>query len=237
MNMPKIRFSKELITRNFGLKALSVFMAMFLWYSVNFTGSSEVAVEIPIKFEGIPKKYELLWESNKTVTVWLTGQRRVVRGVLPDMVSAVVDLSHSKAGESFHQLNFGDLKLPPYVTPRKISPNVIRVHLEPLITRDLNVRPVLKGNPAEGFEVVSVGVIPGTIKVEGLRRFLKDEKDISTKPVDITGITGDVKKEAGLDLNGMNYQLDIDAVTVTVNVKEIQNMTGKKTKKKAKGKK
>jgi len=55
--------------------------------------------------------------------------------------------------------------------------------------------------------------------------------------VDITGITGDVKKEAGLDLNGMSYQLDIDAVTVTVNVKEIQNITGKKTKKKAKGNK
>ncbi len=210
---------KQWITENLGLKVISVLLAGFLWYLVNFTGSSEVAVEVPIKFEGIPASYELLWESSKTATVLLTGRERVIRGVVPEMVTVALDLSHSKAGESFYPLNFSNLRLPHHVSAVKISPTVIRVLLEEIITKELRVVPNLAGRPANGFVVDSVDIIPETIIAEGVKRFLEDEKEVFTELVDIEGISRDTKFKAKLDMNGMGYRIDSDTVMLTVKLR------------------
>jgi len=210
---------KNWITENLGLKVISVLLAGFLWYLVNFTGSSEVAVEVPITFEGIPANHELLWESSKTATVWLAGRERIIRGIVPDMVTAVLDLSHSKAGESFYPLNISNLRLPHHVSAIKVYPTVIRVLLEEIISKKLRVVPKLAGHPANGFVIDSVDIIPETIIAEGVKRFLEDEKDVVTKLVNIEGISRDTKVETKLDMKGMGYRIDSDTVTLTIKLR------------------
>ena len=176
-------------------------------------------MEVPIKFEGLPSSYELLWESSKTATVWLAGRERVIRGVVPELVTVVLDLSHSKAGETFHPLNLSNLTLPPHVSAVKISPTVIRVLLEEIISKDLQVVPNLTGRPANGLVVDSVDVIPETIIAEGVKRFLKDEEKITTELTDIEGISKDTTFEVKLDMKGMGYRIDSDTVTLTVKLR------------------
>jgi len=228
--MKPVRFSKEWLLANFWMKTLSVFLATSLWYLVNFTGSSEVAVEATLRFTGIPERYEMLWQSNRSVTVWLSGQRRAIRLIDPETVVATVDLSHAKSGESFHQLGFADLTLPPGVQPTKISPNVIRVHLEQIITKRLKVRPVFEGEPREGYRIARVDVVPSTVRVRGPRRFLRGEKEIRTAPVDLGGISGTMSYAARLETDGTSLKADIEGVTVTVMVEPVETGPGPENK-------
>jgi len=217
-----VRFSREWVTRNFWLKALSVLLAAFLWHSVNFTGSSEVAVEAPVRFDGIPERYEMLWQSNRTVTVWLTGKRRAIRLVNPEQIVASIDLSHAKSGESFHQLGFANLSLPAGIKATKISPNVIRVHLEQIISKQLKVHPILEGKPRTGYEVTHVDVIPEMVAVKGLRRFLRNEKEIHTAPISIGDLSANATFSAALEANGTSLRAETSEVTVTVTVQPVE---------------
>lgn len=226
---PSIQFSREWLTRNFWLKALSVVLATFLWHTVNFTGSSEVAVEAPVRFDAIPERYEMLWQSNRSVTVWLTGKRRAIRLVDPDQIVASIDLSHTKSGESFHQLGFANLSLPPGVQATKISPNVIRVHLEQVVSKKLKVHPILEGEPKKGYEITHVDVIPETVTVKGLRRFLRNEKEIHTESVSVRDISANMTYSVSLEANGTSLQTETAEVTVTVTVQPVDPTKKKKT--------
>lgn len=207
------------LTENLGFKALSVLFAVLLWYMVNFTGSAEVVVAAPVRFDKIPGNYDLLWESANTVSITLSGQKRVIKSLAPDAVSVAVDLSRAKPGESFHQVTLGNLSLPPDVQTVKIAPNVIRVHLEEIISRKLAVRPNIVGEPRKGWTVAGVDLSPESVIVSGVKRFIVGEHEIHTEPINIDGISRDMTFTVKLDTAGGGYRLAADKATVTVRVK------------------
>jgi len=207
------------LTENIGFKALSVLFAVLLWYMVNFTGSTEIVISAPVKFDRIAENYDLLWESASTVSITLSGQKRVVKSLAPDAVSVAVDLSRARPGESFHQVNFGNLTLPPDLQIVKITPNVIRVHLEEIISRKLAVRPNIVGEPRRGWAVAGVDVSPESVIVSGVKRFIVGEHEIHTEPVNIDGIARDTTFAVKLDTAGGGYRLAADRAAVTVRVR------------------
>ena len=210
------------LAEDLGLKALSVFIALFLWYMVNFTGSSDVSYQIPIEFQNVPEDTEIVWESSRTLTVWMSGQERAIKNLSPSRVKAWVDLKEAKTGESYHQLSQANVELPDEVTLVRMSPSVIRVLLDRVITRDLVVKANLEGNPAPGYRVEKVEVMPRKVIVEGVRRFLSDSKEVQTERVDITGISSDTTFQTRLYDNGAGFRASSDMVAVTVRVRQEQ---------------
>ncbi len=212
-------FSMKWFTEDLGLKVLSVLIALFLWYMVNFTGSSEVSYQIPIEFQNVPANTEIVWESSRTVTIWMSGQERAIKNLSPTMVKAWVDLAEAKTGESYHQLSQANVEVPTEVNLVRMSPTVIRVLLDRVITKDLVVKPSLEGNPAPGYRVEKVEVMPKKVIAEGVRRFLSDSKEVMTDKVDISGISSDTTFQARLYDNGAGIRISSDMVTVTVRVR------------------
>jgi len=220
------KFDTRWITEDIGLKVLSVLIALFLWYIVNFTGSSEVSYQVPIEFRNIPSNTEILWESSRSVTVWMSGKERAMRSLSAASVKAWVDLADAKTGESYHQLGPGNLEIPGQVSVVRMSPTVIRVLLDKVITKELTVKPTLVGAPAPGFRVDKVEVVPRKVTAEGVRRFLADGKEITTEKIDISGISNDTTFETRLYDSGPGFRLSSDTVVVTVRVKS-EAPTGK----------
>jgi len=108
---------------------------------------------------------------------------------------------------------------------------VQRVNLEPSIigvtidieqqrfSRSVAVSVVTDGEPATGYNVVSVSVDPPTVTVSGTRSFISGTDSIDTQPVDIDGADATVVRSVSLDIpGGAEVTGGSQVVTVTVTI-------------------
>lgn len=86
------------------------------------------------------------------------------------------------------------------VTEVKISPDKIRatVPIE-AAGKSVAVFATLVGTPASGLEVLDRAVIPSTVLIEGDAAALEGLLSVQTEPVDITGATGNISRQVGIE--------------------------------------
>ena len=78
-----------------------------------------------------------------------------------------------------------ELDLPPGVQVSRISPAQISVNLAKRITRQVPVRPVLKGKPAQGYEVAEITFKPDKVDISGPEDGLAALDWIWTVPIEV----------------------------------------------------
>ena len=105
------------------------------------------------------------------------------------------------------------------VTQVDVSPSSARVRIAVSslsTTRTLPVAPVLKGDPATGFEVTATSSEPAVVTVHGDAGTLAGLTSIPTKPVSITGAKDDIVRDVALvPPSGVTLDL-VTQVSVTV---------------------
>ena len=118
------------------------------------------------------------------------------------------------------------------LTPRNDRGFLVqRVNVEPSITgvtieieqerfsRSVAVSVITAGDPATGYNVLSVSVDPPTVTVRGTESFITGTDSIDTQPVDITGADENVVLSVSLDIpSGAEVTGGVQAVTVTVTI-------------------
>ncbi len=118
------------------------------------------------------------------------------------------------------------------LTPRNDRGFLVqRVNLEPSIigvtididqerfSRSVAVSVVTDGNPAPGYNVVSVSVDPPTVTVRGTQSFITGTDSIDTQPVGIDGADETVVRSVSLDIpSGAEVTGGAQVVTVTVTI-------------------
>ena len=118
------------------------------------------------------------------------------------------------------------------ITVGTVAPILVqRVNLEPSIigvtididqqrfSRSVAVSVVTDGDPATGYNVVSVSVDPPTVTVSGTRSFISGTDSIDTQPVDIDGADATVVRSVSLDIpSGAEVTGGSQVVTVTVTI-------------------
>jgi len=110
-------------------------------------------------------------------------------------------------------------------------PSTLGVNLEPSITgvtididqerfsRSVAVSVVTDGDPAAGYNIVSVSVSPPTVTVRGTQSFISGTDSIDTRPVDIDGADETVVRSVSLDIpSGAEVTGGAQVVTVTVTI-------------------
>ncbi len=116
------------------------------------------------------------------------------------------------------------------LTPRNDSGFLVqRVNLEPSITgvsidiqqekfsRAVVVSVVTDGDPATGYNVVSVSVSPPTVTISGTEAFIVGADSIDTQPVDIEGADETIIRSVSLDIpSGAEVTGGDQVVTVTI---------------------
>jgi YbbR domain-containing protein len=86
-------------------------------------------------------------------------------------------------------------------------------------TRTLPVSPVVAGDPASGYEIVSAAADPALVTVQGDAATLADLTTISTRPVSVAGAKDDVVKTVTFDLPAGVTAGGATKATVTVQVR------------------
>jgi len=177
---------KGFLTKNIELKVLTLIMSVFLWFFVTARGQSEIILELPVEFENVPARYEILSISNNNISVGIIGRERLIKNLSPKDIHVRLDLKKSKEGESIYYIKPSDIDLPPLVNVGKIEPPYVIVKLQRTMEKTVQVKPVITGTPRKGFVVRSIEVSPASVTVEGLLKTLEQLDHINTEPIDIT---------------------------------------------------
>ena len=87
--------------------------------------------------------------------------------------------------------------MPPNIEVMRISPKSIRIRLEQIAKKDVNVIPEIIGTPPAGYRLKNVEVNPQTVAVEGAEGVVNRLSVIKTEPINLSAIE---KKETVLDV-------------------------------------
>ncbi len=105
-----------------------------------------------------------------------------------------------------------------------VDPPTARVTIPVFSDKDsktLTISPLTTGEPAPGFELVSVTAEPRVVTVEGDIDELEPLRTIDTEPVPIGGLSANETLETTLALPTGIVALDVEAVRVTITVRAV----------------
>ncbi|MBI5102808.1 MAG: hypothetical protein HZB33_13375 [Nitrospirae bacterium] len=207
---------KNLVTNNPGLKISALLISILLWFFVTSTGQSEMVFEIPVEFKNIPAGLGIAGSSNRTATVNVRGQERLMKNIKASSIRVSVDLSKAKKGDGIFYVNKEDIKLPYNMTVSSVTPSSLKIKMDETVSAVVPVVPVITGRPARGFETWTVSVEPKNVAVHGLKTEMRKITDIKTEAFDITGLTETASQDVELLTPGANVRMDSNSAKITV---------------------
>jgi YbbR domain-containing protein len=219
---------KEKLTRNIGLKILSIILAALLWLVI--TNVDDPITQKP--FYNVP--VEIL---NKSVLTDLNQVYEITEGATIDFTVAArrnitddLTVSDFKVTADFSKLSDVnavtiDIKCPRYgdeVTVAKGLYQVMKVDLEELTQKNFKVNVVQIGEPADGYYVAEK-TASTIINVSGPKTKMERIAEIVAE-VDVTGVAGSFRTnekpkaldESGKEIDASNLKFNFDYVTINI---------------------
>ncbi len=174
--------------RHPGLALLALALSVGLWYARALERRMPVAereVEASLTLVNVPPHLVVTSDVPRTVAVRLRGPLERLQTV--DKLGAVVDLTQAREGEASYPVGSRLVNLPLDVGVVGISPPEVALRLEKLVSRQVPVRVVTAGSPAEGFRVAAVSAEPRLVLVQGPEQQVSVLPSVSTDPVVVEG--------------------------------------------------
>jgi hypothetical protein len=207
----------DFIRYQFGLKVMSVAIAVALWVVVFGSQTIEITKEVP--FEAVVNDEQILVDPvPEKITFKLSGPKAFLRTLsnrIEDPIRA--NIKTLKAGSFTHRIFSDAIKLPLGVKVQSITPNVIQLHVEELKKKSVPIKLTVTGNVPEGLKVLRMELNPSQIRVKGPKNRISSLSAIATIPIDLSAIhdTSIIPlafdfKMMGVDPDGVMPELNIE---------------------------
>jgi len=183
-------FLRRYVFRNFGLKLLSLVIAVLLWMAVAREPMAEVAITVPIEFQNAPDNLEISSESIPQVQVRERGPSGVVHDLGPAEVHAVIDLRSATSGEHTYDLAPSKIRAPRDVETLQVIPSQFRISFDKHGEKRVQVQPRVIGATAPGYRLGEVTVDPPYVNIAGPEKRVNAIESLITDPVDASGVMG-----------------------------------------------
>jgi len=207
---------------NWGIKLLSMGLALTLWFYVTSKGKTEMTLTIPLELRNIPQDMAVVGDVAGSLEARVQGQERALRDVSTGKkVVGVADLSMAKIGDNTVRISPDDIRRPSGVAVTYLSPTDIKVKLEPLVRRTFRLRPVLHGAPAAGYRLAKISASPANITVEGPSGVIKTLESLQTMPIDIQGAKESVTLEPKIDYRGKQVKILDKNIAVRITIERV----------------
>ena len=220
-----IRFIRNLLFRNWELKLLSFVLAFLIWISLipEEKTFSEKTLTIPLETLNIPREMELVEKPEATVDVTVRAPNRLIDEIGSSNVLAKLNLAEATVFQQEYPLNETMISIPPGTSVVRISPNKVRLKLERAKEVLLNVVPNIIGEVKENFRVVRVDVAPPRIPVKGPESKVREKDEVTTSPINISGLEGTAEFDADVILPRPELRLAFgrNRVKVRILIEEI----------------
>jgi YbbR domain-containing protein len=180
--------------RHFGLKLLSVGLAVVLWMIVSGEETVERGLRIPLELQQFPAGLELGGDVPTTVDVRVRGGSGVLSRVSAGEVVAVLDLRSARSGRRLFPLTPEQVRVPFGIEVVQVLPSAVALAFEVTASRQVPVVPAVDGRPAPGYMVGEMTAEPSTVEVVGPESAVKRASEVMTEPVSVAGAREKVKE-------------------------------------------
>ena len=198
---------RDLIVRNFWVKLLSLCLAVVLWYMAVGRERAEIGLNIPLELVNFPPRTVIANQVPDGINVRIRGSVALTRQVSDRKLRFSMDLGGAKIGPNSFTIKADALGLPRGLEITRLAPAEITVDLERIVTKKVNLLPVIKGEPAAGYIIEDITLEPREVEVQGPESVLKPLEIIWTEPVDVTNLTKPVTLDTAADLPDQSLSL------------------------------
>jgi len=211
----------KIITKNPTLKIISLILAIILWVFVKSKSGGELGLVVPLEFYRVPSNAIVTQVTDEAINVRVNGSFLQLERLPTREIRARIDLSRARPGTNSFDILPDNFNIPRGLEVTQISPSSVKVELDRVMEKVVQVKAAIKGRPARGYRVAKISVDPPYITLQGARSQLAGLKEVSTEVVDISGLKETVGIVAPLRIAELRLKKDVErTVTVTVTVKE-----------------
>lgn len=193
--------------RHSGLKVLSLLLAVLLWFMVAGQKEAERSLRIPLEFQNIPERLELIEEPPSFVDVRLRGPAGSLGQVRAGDVVAVLDLASARSGRRIFHLTPEQVSAPTGLRVVHVLPSTVALSFETSASKTVPVVPVIEGEPASGHVVGTVAASPAMAQIVGPTTALQRITEATTEPVSVSGATGRVRERVNVAVTDDSVRL------------------------------
>lgn len=182
----------EWISRNWGLKLISLVLAIGTWYYAVGEENIEVTRVIPLKIQMASPQMTVSEISAKAVQVTLSAPRTLIVNLASQDIQAVHKIGPEikTAGEYSFRLETSEIRLPNFqIRVVKIVPETVTVKLDEMIVQKLEIQADFIGEPAIGYKLLKdeLRMDPNAVLAQGPKGVLEKMKSAKTEPLDLVG--------------------------------------------------
>ncbi|MFQ5737751.1 MAG: YbbR-like domain-containing protein [Acidobacteriota bacterium] len=211
---------RQFFLHDLNLKGMSLLVAFLLWLQVSSQQTVQRTISVPVEVQNMPEGLEISNDYAKQIEVELRSNRG--SGAFEGrQVKVELDLHSAQAGTETILLTDENVKRPAGLDLLSSTPDRIRLRLERTRKKYLDIDPIIVGEPAQGFEVTEVQVVPSQILVSGPESSVQKVSRARTEAIDITGHSSPVREPAYVDVEDPRLRIDNTvSVSVVVTIQE-----------------
>ncbi len=172
---------------NLGLKLLSVVLAIFLWAVVVGEQKVEVTMNIPLEIKGVPRDLAMVNEPIDTLEVRVRGPKTLVSTLSPSEIVLEGLPRKFVEGENLIPIRPEMVRVPRGIEVEDVIPHQVRMVLDVIVEREVEVSPRVEGALPKGYVVKQVTSNPPRIRMAGPRSDLRRLTRIYTVPINLDG--------------------------------------------------
>jgi YbbR domain-containing protein len=161
-------------------------------------------------------------QSVDDINVRVMGSRAALRNVNSGKLKYLVDVESQKPGIGEYEVELSRIELPRGARFVSHSPSRIQIRMERRGRKAVGVRADIEGEPAEGYRLVAVRVIPGRVWLAGARSHVMRLSEIITEPIDVSGVTESQQREVRPIIGGGTVWMEKEnPVTVHIDIEPV----------------
>jgi len=196
----KKRYWKVPFTAHLLPKALSLIAVLVLWGLIAKQQRAEMWLSVPLEYRNIPSNKEIVGDLSNKIEIGLRGPRGVISGINPERIRAHIDLAQMVNGLNYIRLTSDNISIPLGTEITKINPPSLKITLESMQKRSLQVRTKLVGKLPGSLKLKSVTVDPAFLMFQGPETVLTQLREVFTEPIDLTAIKENAKISVGIEV-------------------------------------
>jgi hypothetical protein len=126
-----MRWLRQFVLRNAGMKLLALAISFFLWSTYTAEPFAEVGYNVPIAFVNVPAGLAISGDAPNAARVLVRGRAGLLRQLVPSDLSLSVNLSAATPGDTAIQLTPAMVEVPYGTEVVRVTPSGFRVSLVP----------------------------------------------------------------------------------------------------------
>ena len=207
--------------KNWILKAVSLCLAIMLWYFVVGEDQVDMNIQVPIEIINLPANLTIANEYKKNIDVAVRGPRSVILDLRNRNITRPVDLSSAQPGTIVIKNDERSIPLPKGILVQRLQPTNITLLLDQLTQKNFPIKTVTEGKPAPGYELGKISIDPDHLIISGPRAILENEQSLKTYAINLNGLDHTTTIQVHLNLKPEFFDLIGETVvTAQVEVKE-----------------